>query len=78
MFNLSDRVQHKQTGDVGIVVGYGYRLVDNNYWTTVKVKIISSNSTKTILEDLFSEWLFCKNKDDDLVYFSPKDGFGAA
>lgn len=67
ILNLNDRVQHKQTGDVGIVVGYGYCLVDNNYWMTIKVKLISSNSTKAILEDLSSQWLLCKNKDENLV-----------
>lgn len=67
ILNIGDRVQHKQTGNVGIVVGYGYCCVDYIYWKTVKVKLIQSNSTKAIIEDLFSEWLFCKNKDDDLV-----------
>ena len=67
MFDLGDRVQHKQTGDVGIVVGYGHRIVDNNYWTTIKVKLIPSTSIQGIVEDLFSEWLFCHKQNDNLT-----------
>ena len=67
MFNISDRVQHKQTGDVGMVVGYGYRMVNNNYWTTIKVKSTDPTSLKGIIEDLFNEWLLCQEDDNILT-----------
>ncbi len=67
MLNLSDRVQHKVTGDIGIVIGYGCHLVDNNYFTTVKVRITSSTTAEMLLivEDLFSKWLFYQEKEND-------------
>ena len=57
MFKLSDRVCHKQTGNVGIVIGYGHRMVNNVYLTTLKVQITNSTSRKEIIEALASDWL---------------------
>lgn len=39
MFYLSDRLQHKIIGDVGIVVGYGNRQVGNKYINTIRVEL---------------------------------------
>ncbi len=72
MFDLSDkpngiasqRVQHKQTGDIGIVVGYGNRQVNGNYLTTIKVQITRSTTTKEILESLVNEWLLCQEQEN--------------
>jgi hypothetical protein len=50
MFNLSDRVRHKITGDAGIVIGYGNQLVENKYLTTIKVRSIGSTFAEEVLE----------------------------
>ncbi len=57
MFNLGDRVQHKQNGQVGKVVGYGHQIVEGYYLTTVEVQIFTRVGIKPIIEDLFSEWV---------------------
>ncbi len=58
MFNLGERVQHLDTGNIGIVVGYGKRIVDRQCLPTVKVKIISPDlSNKITIKDLDSKWL---------------------
>ncbi|MEM8675935.1 MAG: hypothetical protein AAGF83_18990 [Cyanobacteria bacterium P01_G01_bin.67] len=60
MFNLGSRVKHKNTDDVGIVTGYGYRIVKNKCLKTLKVKIISPNQNrKKTLKDLDCQWLSC-------------------
>ena len=74
MFYLSDRVRHKLTGDIGLVVGYGHQIVKNNYLTTIKVLIIRSssknNSIKAIVEDLWERWEMCQSDNTVGFYFS--------
>jgi hypothetical protein len=78
MFNLSDRVQHKLTGDVGVVVGYGHRIVDHQYITTVKVRLTRANSIKLMVEDLFSKWRFCQEDDEGLSRKYWEDSYSVA
>ena len=60
MFNLGDRVKHIDTGNIGIVVGYGKRIVNNKCSTTVKVKLLNSTtSKKATIKDLDSKWFPC-------------------
>ena len=74
MFNLSDRVRHKLTGDIGLVVGYGHKMVKNNYLTTIKVLITRSSlkdtSIRLILEDLWEQWEICQGDKTAKFYFS--------
>ena len=56
MFYLSDRLQHKTTGDVGLVVGYGNQKVGNKYVTTIKVHLTGSASIGKIKEDFCCKW----------------------
>ncbi|GAB4533978.1 MAG: hypothetical protein Tsb0014_19870 [Pleurocapsa sp.] len=78
MFNLSDRVQHKLTGDVGVVVGYGHRIVDRNYVITLKVRLIRANSIKLMVEDLFSKWRFFQEDDERLFRKDLEDYYSVA
>lgn len=60
MLNLGDRVKHQETGNVGIVVGFGKRVVNNKCLSTAKVKIIDSKShRKNTVNDLDTKWLPC-------------------
>lgn len=60
MYNLGDRVQHLNTGNTGIVIGYSKRIVDRQCLPTIKVRIISPCSQqKTTVKDLNSRWFFC-------------------
>lgn len=64
MFNLSDRVRNRITADIGIVVGYGNYLTNNNYSPTIKVRIISpTTSTSATVEDIFNNWCFSPKED---------------
>ena len=71
MFNLGDRVKHLDTGNIGIVVGSGKRIVDRKCLTTVKVKIVSPNlSNKLTIKDLDSKW-FLFPEDYRTLYPNP-------
>lgn len=60
MFNLGDRIKHIETGSIGIVIGFGKRIVKNKCLPTVKVKITSPQpSKKTTLKDLQTQWTPC-------------------
>lgn len=60
MFNIGDRVQHKQNGKVGKVVGYGYQIVDGYYLTTIQVQVCNQVGIKPVIEDLFNKWMLCQ------------------
>jgi hypothetical protein len=62
MFNVDDRVEHKATGEVGKVIGYGHQIARNDYLTTIKVQIFKETSAKLIVEDLLSNWFSSKEK----------------
>ena len=60
MFNLGDRVKHLDTGEIGIVVGYGKRIVNNKCLAILKVELINSTArTKATIKDLDSKWFPC-------------------
>jgi hypothetical protein len=56
MFNLNQVVQHKKTGKVGKVIGYGYQTFENVYSPTIKVQLLKNLPTKPVVEDLINEW----------------------
>lgn len=58
MFALGDRVLHKQTGQLGQVIGYGHEILNGVYMTTLKVLVSSSSdfSKRDLVEDLYSRW----------------------
>ena len=60
VLNIGNRVKHKDTGNIGMVVDYGHRIVNNKCMDTVKVKLINSTSNKkSVVQDLDSQWLLC-------------------
>ena len=60
MLNLGARVKHQETGNIGIVIGFGKRIVNNKCLSTAKVKIISpKSSNKNTVNDLDAKWLPC-------------------
>jgi hypothetical protein len=56
MFNLNQVVQHKKTGKVGKVIGYGYQTFENVYFLTIKVQLLKNFPTKPVVEDMINEW----------------------
>ena len=61
MFNLGDRVKHLDTGNIGIVVGFGKRIVDRKCLEIAKVKLVQGTTLNkgTTVRDLYSKWLLC-------------------
>ena len=58
MFNLGERVKHLDTGSVGIVIGYGKRIVDKKCLEIAKVRLIDSTSNRGItVKDAYAKWL---------------------
>ena len=71
MFNLGDRVKHLNTSEIGIVVGYGKRIINNKCLATLKVKLVdSSNRKKATIKDLDSKWFPC-SEDYRTSHFNP-------
>ena len=71
MLNLGDRVKHQVTGNIGIVVGLGKRIVNNKCLPTAKVKIVSPQSNrKTTVKDLNTKWRPCP-QDLRTIYPNP-------
>ena len=61
MFNLGDRVKHLDTGEIGIVIGYGKRIVNHKCLATLKVKLVDSTAkNKATIKDLDSKWFPCR------------------
>jgi hypothetical protein len=56
MFNLNQVVQHKRTGKVGKVIGYGHQTFENVDFLTIKVRLLKNLSTKPVVEDMTKEW----------------------
>ena len=68
MFHLGDRVKHLDTDSIGIVIGFGKRIVNNKCLPTVKVKIISPESSKkNTIKDIQTQWLPC-SEDYRVIY----------
>lgn len=61
MFKVGDIVQHKQTGRVGKIFGYGCHLTDATYFLTLKVKPLNRISLRPI-EDNFNQWHFVRHQ----------------
>ena len=60
MFNLGERVKHLDTGNIGIVIGYGQRIVNNQCLETVKVRLLNSTTSQKItIKDLNCRWFPC-------------------
>jgi hypothetical protein len=64
MFSIGDRVQHKQNGKVGKVIGYGFEMVDGYYLTTLEVQVGDRVGIKSAIEDLFNKWSLCQETGD--------------
>lgn len=72
MFNIGDRVQHQDTGSIGIVAGYGHRIVNNKCLTTIKVKLERSKSIKeTVVIEPDSKWLLARAERKTRRFNSP-------
>ncbi|MEY2833074.1 MAG: hypothetical protein RLZZ574_2333 [Cyanobacteriota bacterium] len=56
MFKISDLVQHKITGTVGRVFGYGCQVSGRIYFMTLKVKPLKGRSFQAYVEDKMDEW----------------------
>ena len=60
MLNLGDRVKHLDTGEIGIVIGYGKSIINNKCLATAKVKLVNSTvRKKTTVKDIDSKWFSC-------------------
>lgn len=72
MFKIGDRVKQQDTGNIGIVVGYGHRIVNNKCLTTIKVKLERSTSIKeTMVIEPHSKWLLCQADSKTIHSASP-------
>ena len=56
MFKISDLVQHKVTGAVGRVFGYGCQVSGRIYFMTLKVKPLKGRSFQAYVEDKMDKW----------------------
>lgn len=57
MLNLGNRVKHLDTGEIGIVIGYGKRIINNKCSTTLKVRLIDRTARKkATIKDIDSKW----------------------
>lgn len=60
MLIVNDYAFHQSSKAVGKVIGYGHRIVDDCYLTTLKVLIPNSSQPgkkHMIVEDLISRWM---------------------
>ncbi|MBD2074087.1 hypothetical protein H6F86_09330 [Phormidium sp. FACHB-592] len=60
MFEIGEYVLHQKTGNIGKVIGYGRRMLNDSYATTLKVLVdhaLASNKRGVIQEDLHSAWV---------------------
>ncbi|PSB10256.1 hypothetical protein C7B62_10055 [Pleurocapsa sp. CCALA 161] len=65
MFKVSDLVQHKVTGAVGRVFGYGCQVSGQIYFMTLKVKPIKGISIQAYIEDKMDEWYLVRLDDPE-------------
>ena len=71
MFNLGDRVKHLDTDEIGIVIGYGKRIVNNKCLATSRVKLVDSTTRKkATIKDLDDRWFPCP-EDYRTSHFNP-------
>ncbi|HEY9845235.1 MAG TPA: hypothetical protein V6D03_03470 [Candidatus Caenarcaniphilales bacterium] len=59
MFSTGDQVLNQKTGAIGAVIGYGYKILNSGYTTTLKVLIAEAENFRKqrVIEDLYSEWV---------------------
>ncbi|MDJ0690669.1 MAG: hypothetical protein QNJ41_19435 [Xenococcaceae cyanobacterium MO_188.B32] len=67
MIDIDSYVRHKRTDKFGKVLGYGYKIIDKDYFTTLKVELLEEGAIKGFTEDVYTEWIPCKA---ELVYSS--------
>ena len=60
MFKVGDIVQHKTTGKIGKIFGYGYLVSDYTYFMTLKVKPLKGDLWQPSIEDKMGEWCFVR------------------
>ena len=58
MFNIDDVVQHRKTGKVGKIIGYGYQIANFSYVLTLKVEVSKNIPFQLIVEDITNEWCY--------------------
>lgn len=63
MFKVSDLVQHKVTGAVGRVFGYGCQVSGRIYFITLKVKPLKAINIQAYIEDKIGEWCLVRLDD---------------
>jgi hypothetical protein len=57
IFSVGDLAKNSKTGQFGKVIGYGHRILNDVYQTTLKVLVVdSTNYVNRIEEDLISAW----------------------
>ncbi len=59
MFTIDERVINQETGQLGKVIGYGHKIINNVYTVTLKVLVAEeANSPKRVfvVEDAISAW----------------------
>jgi hypothetical protein len=59
MLNIGEYVLNQKTGHFGKVIGYGHKIVNNAYMTTLKVlvnQVATSEKRGFIEEDLFTAY----------------------
>ena len=62
MIDIDSYVRHKQTDKFGKVLGYGYKIVGEAYFTTLKVELLEKGAIKGFTEDVYTEWIPCKTQ----------------
>ena len=60
MIDIDSYVRHQRTNQKGKVFGYGYKIVDKTYMTTLKVKLLEEGKLKGFTEDVYTEWIPCE------------------
>jgi hypothetical protein len=78
MFNLNQVVQHKRTGKVGKVIGYGHQTFENVDFLTIKVRLLKNLSPKPVVEDMTKEWFFWQQDPEKFWQQKPSQDHFAA
>ena len=60
MIDIHSYVRHKRTYKIGKVLGYGYKIVDEVYLTTLKVELLEEGVLEGFTEDVYTEWIPCE------------------
>ena len=60
MIEIDSYVRHKRTNKKGKVFGYGYKMVEAAYVTTLKVELLEEGAIEGFIEDVYTEWIPCE------------------